>query len=310
MGVAIGNGFVNPLIQSDLKYNLARAAPQDSLLKFKEEQIAKIEFFRNPINLMVKQCNNVGDPDNGGCAVPILAFKLSSGGFPQSPFVLNVLRGGLEEYEKETGQPGVLQRLRAGLNLPDPPAKSYNDAMQAFLELPANQVQLGLIPTADDTPVTWIRDNTNYANRLFLNDYAKDYSHYLPALLEKGIKVLAYAGDADYFVTSASVDAWTKKLEWSGKKQFNIAKLEKVTSKSESTVEVGLKRSHGGLTFHQVYNAGHSVPKSKPKAAFEMINAFIADDVVKRETTGIPAFFATLGLALPAGFFIWVAATE
>ena len=42
---------------------------------------------------------------------------------------------------------------------------------------------------------------------------------------------------------------------------------------------IGSIRSSHNLTFLQVFNAGHMVPRDQPKAALDMLNAFIKGSI-------------------------------
>jgi cathepsin A (carboxypeptidase C) len=86
-------------------------------------------------------------------------------------------------------------------------------------------------------------------------------------LLNAGIPVLIYAGDADYVCNWLGNKAWTLALEWSGSEAFNNA----VDSDWKSE---GMVRSANGLTFLQVYGAGHLVPMDQPETALNLINTF------------------------------------
>ncbi|KAJ1958549.1 hypothetical protein GGI12_004702 [Dipsacomyces acuminosporus] len=103
-------------------------------------------------------------------------------------------------------------------------------------------------------------------------DLFRDYSHILPSLIENGIKLLIYAGDADYAANWYGNIAWVKELEWSGKAGFNKARdLDWVVGKKPA----GAVRSFGNLTFLRIYNAGHLVPADQPTNALDMINRWI-----------------------------------
>jgi cathepsin A (carboxypeptidase C) len=62
--------------------------------------------------------------------------------------------------------------------------------------------------------------------------------------------------------------AWSLALEWDGKKSFNDAE-------EHSWKDQGLARTAQGLTFLQVYDAGHMVPADQPKVALDMIGNFM-----------------------------------
>lgn len=86
----------------------------------------------------------------------------------------------------------------------------------------------------------------------------KPFHLLVPALLEKGIKVLVYAGDADFICNWMGNKAWTLELEWKGKQGFNSAKDVKWNSKTTGR-KAGVYRSYNGLSFLRVFEAGHMV---------------------------------------------------
>ncbi len=125
-------------------------------------------------------------------------------------------------------------------------------------------------------------------NFLLAGDWMRPYVEYIPELLESGIKVLIYAGDADYstffFVFIDSIvcnwignKAWTMNLEWSGKEQFNEAEdalwVSKLTKK-----EAGEFRMYENFAFLRVYEAGHMVPYDQPEHSLEFINMWLHGD--------------------------------
>jgi cathepsin A (carboxypeptidase C) len=95
-------------------------------------------------------------------------------------------------------------------------------------------------------------------NFLLAGDWMRPYVEYIPPLLESGIKVLIYAGDADYICNWIGNKAWTVALEWSGSEQF--AEAEDVVWKSKLTgKEAGELRMFENFAFLRVYEAGHMV---------------------------------------------------
>jgi cathepsin A (carboxypeptidase C) len=87
-------------------------------------------------------------------------------------------------------------------------------------------------------------------------------------LLNAGIPALVYAGDVDFICNYLGNRAWTLGLEWDSKDSFNAAE-------EHSWNDLGLARTANGLTFLQVYDAGHMVPADQPKIALDMITNFI-----------------------------------
>jgi cathepsin A (carboxypeptidase C) len=63
--------------------------------------------------------------------------------------------------------------------------------------------------------------------------------------------------------------AWTLNLEWDSKNEFN-------TVDDHDWKGKGLARTANGLTFLQVYDAGHMVPSDQPEVALDMLATFLA----------------------------------
>ena len=90
-------------------------------------------------------------------------------------------------------------------------------------------------------------------------------------LLNQNVPVLLYAGDLDYICNYIGTRAFALNLEWNHKDDFNSAEDHEWDS-------AGLVRSSNGLTFLQVYNAGHMVPTDQPEVALNMILHFLKDE--------------------------------
>ena len=67
--------------------------------------------------------------------------------------------------------------------------------------------------------------------------------------------------------------SWMERLNWQGRRQWSKMPFEPFLTKSKA---VGRFRSVAGLTFVQVYNAGHLVPADQPEAALELVRQFTA----------------------------------
>lgn len=55
------------------------------------------------------------------------------------------------------------------------------------------------------------------------NDFLQTYDDLVPPLLAMGLKVLIYAGDQDYPCNWLGNKAWTEKLLWGHKDDFQVA---------------------------------------------------------------------------------------
>ncbi|KAJ7659263.1 serine carboxypeptidase [Mycena polygramma] len=104
-------------------------------------------------------------------------------------------------------------------------------------------------------------------------DMMKGAKDYVSALLERGIRVLIYAGTYDWVCNWVGNEAWTLALEWSGHEEFNSQPLREWTVDGE---RAGKARNARGFTFATVDAAGHMVPYDKPKESLQMLNRWIA----------------------------------
>ncbi|PWA03217.1 hypothetical protein BB558_000627 [Smittium angustum] len=117
-----------------------------------------------------------------------------------------------------------------------------------------------------------------YQGFLLNGDWMKPYMREIPRLLESGIRVLVYAGDADWICNWYGNKAWVLDLPWSGKDQINEAPdltWESYNAASSKNVSSGEHRTFGPFTFLRVFEAGHMVPYDQPEASLDMINRWL-----------------------------------
>ena len=105
-------------------------------------------------------------------------------------------------------------------------------------------------------------------NMKFHTDWMKDFSHYVADLLNDGIPALIYAGDVDFICNYMGSRAWTLALDWNGSDAFQAAS-------EHDWKGAGLARTAQGLTYLQVYDAGHMVPTDQPEVSLDMIANFL-----------------------------------
>ncbi|KAH8094750.1 Alpha/Beta hydrolase protein [Cristinia sonorae] len=114
-------------------------------------------------------------------------------------------------------------------------------------------------------------------------DGAKNSAILIPSLIEDGIRMLVYAGNADAMCNYIGNEAWVSNLEHTFHEEFSKAKpIPWVTLDSGKIA--GEVRSAGGdgftagnVTFVQVYDAGHMVPYDQPEAAQDLFTRWILD---------------------------------
>jgi len=247
-GLAIGNGLTNPEVQykwySQMAKDGGKSMGGTSIPAYKFDELTLKIMEEGPVcKAMIEYCNKGSD------------------GFCQSAFLLCNTRS-LAPYQLSGFNPyDVREKCKA------PPLCYDFSHVDAFLNDPHVQAELG-------AHTAWT-ECSRVVNSFFQDDFMKGYHQLLPPLLKKGIKVLIYAGDADFICNWLGNKAWTRELEWNGKQGFDEADDQPVTLKGD---EVGRLRSYNGLSFYQIYGAGHLVPMDKPEVALEMIKTFIAPE--------------------------------
>ncbi|CAG8560710.1 11044_t:CDS:2 [Paraglomus brasilianum] len=110
---------------------------------------------------------------------------------------------------------------------------------------------------------------------MMAGDWMHPYHELLPKVLDAGVRVLIYAGDADYICNWIGNEAWVKALEWSGKAAFNAAKDEKWITEDVSETWAGNVRSSGSLTWLRVFEAGHMVPYDQASNSLDFFNRWL-----------------------------------
>lgn len=148
------------------------------------------------------------------------------------------------------------------------------DWIAEFLNREDVQNELGVEPVSFDSCNMDI--NRNF---LFQGDWMLPIVKVVPGLLEQ-IPVLVYAGDADFICNWLGNRAWTDKLEWAGQKDYAKAKTEDL-SIAGSKKPYGKVKSANGLTFMQIFEAGHMVPYDQPEASIDFLNRWISGEWAK-----------------------------
>ncbi|KAF7307577.1 Carboxypeptidase [Mycena indigotica] len=96
---------------------------------------------------------------------------------------------------------------------------------------------------------------------------------YISNLLERGIRVLVYAGNYDFACNWIGNEYSTTTLEWIGQKEFVAQPLREWLVAGK---RAGLMRAAGPLTFATIDGAGHMAPYDKPKESLEMVRRWLA----------------------------------
>jgi len=241
-GLAIGNGLTKPEEQYQWYAEMAFNNSHGIKVISKEEYEAMQDIIPKCAAL-IKECN-AGDGALNTFACQT-AFVVCNSGLV-SPYQMT----GLNPYniEKQCGEH---------------PLCSDFDPQTKFMNLPSTREALHTTNKSHK----WEACNMGI-NLKFHTDWMKDFSHYVADLLDAGIPALIYAGDLDFICNYLGNKAWTYKLEWSGSEEFKAAE-------EHEWKTGGMARSAKGLTFMQVYDAGHMAPTDQPEVTLDMIHTFL-----------------------------------
>ncbi|ODQ65484.1 hypothetical protein NADFUDRAFT_52072 [Nadsonia fulvescens var. elongata DSM 6958] len=106
-------------------------------------------------------------------------------------------------------------------------------------------------------------------------DGSKPFQGYVTSLLEADVAVLVYAGDKDFICNWLGNQAWSNALEWSHGEKFALETMKPWKIGEE---EAGSIKNVEKFTFLRVYDGGHMVPYDQPEASLEMVNRWISGD--------------------------------
>ncbi|KAJ0411890.1 hypothetical protein ATCC90586_005985 [Pythium insidiosum] len=106
-------------------------------------------------------------------------------------------------------------------------------------------------------------------------DYVEESEVNVAYLLDHGVRVLVYAGDADTMAPWEMHVQWTHDMTWSKRDIFRATSTQSLTMENRP---VGTLATAGGLSLVRVFDAGHMVPHDQPHVALEMLRNFVNSD--------------------------------
>ncbi|GMF34033.1 unnamed protein product [Phytophthora lilii] len=121
---------------------------------------------------------------------------------------------------------------------------------------------------------------TEEADGNFVIDYQQSFDGAVAELLNNGVRVLLYVGDADSVCNWAGNKAWIDALDWNGKEAFNAAEektflAQDFLNPAATLTDAGLVRSFDNLALVRILNAGHMVPTHQPAVSLDLITKFL-----------------------------------
>ncbi|KAF8061732.1 carboxypeptidase C [Lyophyllum atratum] len=151
--------------------------------------------------------------------------------------------------------------------------------VEDWMNDPKNKAALGVNP--DETFASCNMEvNQAFAMQ---GDGMRNSARLLPELIDDGIRLLVYAGNADMMCNYIGNERWVEQLETKFHNDF--AKTKPVPwIANDSGKLAGEVRSAGGggftagnVTFVTVFEAGHMVPYDQPEAALDLFTKWITD---------------------------------
>ncbi|KAJ3115287.1 hypothetical protein HK100_001411 [Physocladia obscura] len=243
--IAIGNGLTDPEVQYAYYSEYACGNPYGPV--FEQSECDTIASKYGTCKSLI-----------GGCYRFQTAFTCVPGAiYCNSAMISPFQNTGLNIYD-----------IRKECDSSNPLCYTILNDIEAYLNRADVQKELGV-------DVEYKGCNMQVNQRFMLaGDWMRPYVNLIPEIINDGVKVLIYAGDADFICNYMGNRAWTLELDWFGKDGFNEAPELDWVSKTTGR-KAGIFRTYGELTYLTVYEAGHMVPYDQPEHSIEFINQWI-----------------------------------
>lgn len=148
--------------------------------------------------------------------------------------------------------------------------------ISTFLNKPEVKKEVGV---PDDLNFTSCSQDVQ-AGFMASGDPTRSSSILLPELIEDGLRVLIYVGDADLLCPGIGQIPWIENMNTIFQQRFNDSpRLDFRTHNRTAgfTKSSGGKDEAGRIAYVEIYNAGHMAPHDQPDAALDMFNRWIED---------------------------------
>jgi len=236
-GLAIGNGWVNPIPQNTeyITYTSLNNETHFNGTYTKEEEIKDTKLTQL-CNYGIKRMN------------PYHAYDQGDACDDSSPHMMGG-QGGVNYYDIRIKCEGEL---------------CYNfKYMHEFFNDPKTKKAMGVENYQGDYQLC----SGRVAAALSPQDYLTNSILELAPVIEGGVKILFYTGEMDYICNWKGTQKFLSEFQWSGRTAWN----KRVLVKSK----YGMEKSYLNLRFIKFKDSGHMVPHDQPELALEMLNEFI-----------------------------------
>ncbi|KAH0586887.1 hypothetical protein H2248_005726 [Termitomyces sp. 'cryptogamus'] len=144
-----------------------------------------------------------------------------------------------------------------------------NEFIKRYLDLPETRALLGIESPSNFSACSSV---VNQGFNAHMDKWASPVQYYVSNLLDRGVRVLIYAGTYDWQCNWVANKLWVDKLEWSGSEDYKAQKLRNWEVGGKIVGEV---KSTQLLTFATIRGAGHMVPFDKPTESLYMVRRWL-----------------------------------
>ncbi|KAN0139051.1 putative carboxypeptidase S1 [Lactarius tabidus] len=233
VALGINNGWFDPTLQFKAYITYSLSNPYRSLIT-------------------QSQANSYTNAYNTAC-VPALNTCISTGTNKDCENADNTCFNDIEGPISE-GNFDVYD-LRAPANDPFPP-----ETYVSYLQESSIQTKIGAQQLYQECP------DAPYEKFVSTGDDSRSFLSTLSTVVQSGIQVLIWAGDADWICNTAGVQAVIAKIQYAESTQFNSESLVPYTVNG---VQYGTFKTAGKLSFLNVFEAGHEIPAYQPVVALQ-----------------------------------------
>ena len=158
----------------------------------------------------------------------------------------------------------------------------------------ADYLNLGWVQNALGVNLNYTESNDDvyYAFQATGDFIYDNFIHDIEALLDQGVRVSLYYGDADYICNWFGGQAISLAVNYTHNSEFAAAGYAPLVVDG---VEYGEVRQYGNFSFTRVYEAGHEVPYYQPVAALQIFNRTLSHFNVADGTEVVVANLSTTG---------------
>lgn len=258
-GVAIGNGLTDPLIQYSEYCNFAMNNGYRQLTTKRDAEIVERETWPK-CKTVTKECYETEDVE-----ICENAMTICTGLVAQCSTLMRMANLNTYDVRRKCEHPPLCYDF---------------SSVQKFVDQKSVRDALGV------GNIKW--ESCNFiVNKDFRGDFMRGYKHRVQELLDNDIRVLIYAGDADYICNWFGNEKWTRLLDWKHGAEFSKSPLQDWTGVSSdddlfnfaANGAKGQLRTAKNFAFLRLYGAGHMVPLDQPENAQTMINKFFNNEI-------------------------------